>query len=255
MLLINVEPSLSPTIAYPCAVQKCRDGPIDMLHSASRVSPGVISSYILQILVVHLRDIEGRLQKLLSIVANLVNVYGPVQQAAKTDWAVFRLMHWASLLQRAHPQDVWESAQENELIAEKDAALTLVSDVSQAVQSEVSKSASSQPSQPLIFVTAAWGWMSEQLRGVLRRWRVVSKTSPLLVLCRDRLAADACETMSDLRYGPVRCVVAPRRLGVEAIVAKYLVPRLGSGDPWWRSMADAFLIKANGEIMLKYVEI
>lgn len=202
----------------------------DRHGSLSLGQPGVISSYILQILVVHLRDIEGRLQKLVSIVANLVNVYGPVQQAAKTDWAVFRLMHWASLLQRAHPQDVWESAHENELIAEKDAALTLVSDVSQAVQSEVR----SGESQPLIFVTAAWGWMSEQLRGVLRRWRVMSKTSPLLVLCRDRLAADACETLSDLRGGPVRCVMAPRRLGVEAIVAKYLVPRLemAMGDPW-----------------------
>ena len=78
------------------------------------IPPGVISSYILQILVVHLRDIEGRLQKLVSIVANLVNVYGPVQQAAKTDWAVFWLMHWASLLQRTHPVDVWESAHDND---------------------------------------------------------------------------------------------------------------------------------------------
>ena len=78
------------------------------------IPPGVISSYILQILVIHLRDIEGRLQKLVSIVANLVNVYGPVQQAAKTDWAVFRLMHWASLLQRTHPVDVWESAHDND---------------------------------------------------------------------------------------------------------------------------------------------
>ena len=185
----------------------------------------MISSYILQILVVHLRDIEGRLQKLVSIVANLVNVYGPVQQAAKTDWAVFRLMHWASLLQRAHPQDVWESTHDNELTAAKDAALTLVADVGKAIKSEAAKGAESAGSS-LIFVTSAWGWMSEQLRGVLRRWRVVSKT-PLLVLCRDRIAAEACETLADWgrsRDGPVRCVNAPRRLGVEAIVAKYLVP-------------------------------
>ena len=58
---------------------------------------------------------------------------------------------------------------------------------------------------------------------VLRRWRVVSKT-PLLVLCRDRLAADACDATADLQGGPLRCLKAPRRLGVEAIVAKYLVP-------------------------------
>lgn len=180
---------------------------------------GVISSYILQILVVHLRDIEGRLQKLVSIVANLVNVYGPVQQAAKTDWAVFRLMHWASLLQRTHPVDVWESAHDNELTASKDAAMTLVADVGKAVKSAAKGAAGTSP---LIFVTSAWGWMSEELRGVLRRWRVVSKT-PLLVLCRDRLAADACDATADLQGGPLRCLKAPRRLGVEAIVAKYLV--------------------------------
>lgn len=65
---------------------------------------------------------------------------------------------------------------------------------------------------------------------VLRRWRVVSKT-PLLVLCRDRLAADACDATADLKGGPLRCLKAPRRLGVEAIVAKYLVP----GPPFWAS--------------------
>ena len=62
---------------------------------------------------------------------------------------------------------------------------------------------------------------------VLRRWRVVSKT-PLLVLCRDRPAADACDSSADLTGGPLRCLKAPRRLGVEAIVAKYLVP-----GPYW----------------------
>ena len=189
---------------------------------------GVISSYILQILVVHLRDIEGRLQKMVSIVANLVNVYGPVQQAAKTDWAVFRLMHWASLLQRAHPQDMWDSSHANELTAAKDAAFTLVADVGKAVKNEVQipmKRAVSESQIPIIFVTSAWGWMSEQLHRVLRRWRVVSSSTPLLVLCRDRRAQEACAALSDLENhrGAVRCLEAPRRLGVEAIVAKYLV--------------------------------
>ena len=62
---------------------------------------------------------------------------------------------------------------------------------------------------------------------VLRRWRLVSKT-PLLVLCRDRLEADACASTADFQGGALRCVEAPRRLGVEAIVAKYLVP----GPSW-----------------------
>ena len=73
---------------------------------------GVISSYILQIFVVLLRDIEGRLHKQVASVAQLVNIYGPVQQAAKTDWPVFRLLHFASLLQRAHPHDIWRGSQD-----------------------------------------------------------------------------------------------------------------------------------------------
>ncbi|CAK9052902.1 Leucine-rich repeat protein SHOC-2 [Durusdinium trenchii] len=206
---------------------------------------GVISSYILQIFVVHLRDIEGRLQKLVSIVANLVNVYGPVQQAARTDWAVWRLMHWASLLQRAHPDEIWQSTQENELTAAKDAALTLVTDVKQAVETVQAAKGAAE----VIFVTSAWGWMSEQLHGVLRRWRVVSKTAPLLVLCRDRLASDTCVGLSDLssagasaarasspRRVKIRCIEAPQRLGVEAMVAKYLalasVAHLGVTTVW-----------------------
>eukprot|EP00913_Durusdinium_trenchii_P035453 g33179.t1 len=103
------------------------------------------------------RQHTARLQKLVSIVANLVNVYGPVQQAARTDWAVWRLMHWASLLQRAHPDEIWQSTQENELTAAKDAALTLVTDVKQAVETVQAAKGAAE----VIFVTSAWGWMSE----------------------------------------------------------------------------------------------
>lgn len=73
---------------------------------------------------------------------------------------------------------------------------------------------------------------------------MVSKT-PLLVLCRDRLAADACDATADLQGGPLRCLRAPRRLGVEAIVAKYLVP----GPP--KGLQEDGLVKGYqmGEIM------
>ena len=37
------------------------------------------------------------------------------------------------------------------------------------------------------------------LGGVLRRWRVMSKTSPLLVLCRERLAWETCSSLTDIR--------------------------------------------------------
>ena len=50
-----------------------------------------------------------------------------------------------------------------ELTASKDAAMTLVADVGKAVKSEAAKGAAGTSS--LIFVTSAWGWMSEELRG------------------------------------------------------------------------------------------
>ncbi|CAE7563678.1 shoc2 [Symbiodinium pilosum] len=128
---------------------------------------GIISCYILQIFVVLLRDIEGRLHKQVASVAQLVNIYGPVQQAAKTDWPVFRLLHFASLLQRAHPHDVWKGNQDNARSAAKDAAKTLVANVEKAAKAITA---------PISFLTSAWGWMST----VLDTWRDVCV--PLLCL-------------------------------------------------------------------------
>lgn len=50
--------------------------------------------------------------------------------------------------------------------------MTLVADVGKAVRSEAAKGAAG--TSPLIFVTSAWGWMSEELRGVaLLRYAVL----------------------------------------------------------------------------------
>eukprot|EP00439_Symbiodinium_sp_Y106_P047029 s1589_g6.t1 len=183
---------------------------------------GVISCYILQIFVVLLRDIEGRLHKQVASVAQLVNIYGPVQQTAKTDWPVFRLLHFASLLQRAHPHDIWMGNQANEQhAAARDAAKSLVTEVEAATET---KFASGGEAAPIAFLTSAWGWMSKILDAVLKRWRVVSKTSPLLVLCRDDLALRNCKTSQKFNdpRPMVQCIDAPQRLGVETMVAKYI---------------------------------
>ena len=59
---------------------------------------------------------------------------------------------------------------------------------------------------------------------MLKRWRVVSKTSPLLVLCRDDLALRNCKTSQKFNdpRPMVQCIDAPQRLGVETMVAKYI---------------------------------
>ncbi|CAE7371126.1 shoc2 [Symbiodinium microadriaticum] len=196
---------------------------------------GVISCYILQIFVVLLRDIEGRLHKQVASVAQLVNIYGPVQQTAKTDWPVFRLLHFASLLQRAHPHDIWRGNQDNEHAAARDAAKSLVTEVDAVTET---KFASGGEAAPMAFLTSAWGWMSKILDAVLKRWRVVSKTSPLLVLCRDHLALRNCKTSQKFndKRPLVQCIDAPQRLGVETMVAKYIamasIARSGMHAVW-----------------------
>ena len=58
---------------------------------------------------------------------------------------------------------------------------------------------------------------------VLKRWQEVSKTAPLLVLCRDQLALANCKASQKFNLRPlVQCIDAPQRLGVETMVAKYL---------------------------------
>ena len=73
---------------------------------------------------------------------------------------------------------------------------------------------------------------------VLKRWRVVSKTSPLLVLCRDHLALRNCKTSQKFNdpRPMVQCIDAPQRLGVETMVAKYIamasIARSGMHAVW-----------------------
>eukprot|EP00930_Biecheleria_cincta_P034342 TRINITY_DN23749_c0_g1_i1.p1 TRINITY_DN23749_c0_g1~~TRINITY_DN23749_c0_g1_i1.p1 ORF type:complete len:939 (-),score=143.10 TRINITY_DN23749_c0_g1_i1:278-3067(-) len=195
---------------------------------------GVISCYALQLLLVNLRDVEGRLQKQVSSVAQLINIHAPYQHMVKTDWPVFRLLHFASLLQRAPPDGVW-LGDEDELSASKGAAQKLVSDVEDTLLA----GAISADAAPIAFFTFAWGWMSDHVGSVLERWKSLPMRAPLIMLARDQRASAACTKASAASNNvakKTRCVVAPQRLGVEAMVAKYLAlaaaARLGITAVW-----------------------
>ncbi|CAE8632722.1 unnamed protein product [Polarella glacialis] len=197
---------------------------------------GVISSYALQVLLVNLRDVEGRMQRYCASVANLVNIHAPFHQTAKTDWPLFRLLHFVSLLQRAEPWTVWKGMSEDEPSAGQDAARRLVADVEKAVLAKASASASAEV--PMAFLTSAWGWQADHLGHVLDRWTALFAEAPLVVLARDSHAIAQCEQSASSKRAlkALRCVDSPMRLGVESMVAKYLslaaLTRLGLTAVW-----------------------
>lgn len=213
---------------------------------------GVISCYALQLLLVNLRDVEGRLQKQVSSVAQLINIHAPYQHMVKTDWPVFRLLHFASLLQRAPPDGAWQG-EEDELSASKGAAEKLVSDVEEVLSADAKSDDSVLP--PIAFFSFAWGWMSAHVSPVLQRWKSLSIRAPLILLARDKEASAACA--KGCAGGGVakntRCVVAPQRLGVETMVAKYLAlasaVRLGVTAVWFD--LDVFVVSDPTPLIIK----
>jgi len=202
---------------------------------------GVVSSYILQMLLVHLRDVEGRLQRYSASVAQLINLHAPFSYIVQSDWPVYRLMHLMSLLQRAPAQDVWSGGR-SELRASRDPAKVLCRNVEDAVKD-----------LPYIaYVTAAWGHLAPFAESVLRRWAGLfgghddQHKAPLLLLAIDSEASQKCsaardqhldEKAADSTFRSVtRCIEAPRRLGIEGTIAKYLtlatITRLGITAVW-----------------------
>jgi len=111
---------------------------------------------------------------------------------------------------------------------------------------------------PIVFITAAWGYLAQFANVVLERWEALmgpsvrdpirSAVAPLIFLAMDSEALQSCRNArldlsesssndsNSLTHASVRCVEAPRRLGVEAAVAKYLslaaVARLGMSAVW-----------------------
>ncbi|CAE8633418.1 unnamed protein product, partial [Polarella glacialis] len=216
-------------------------------HYKAGCHMGVISSYALQLLQVLLRDVEGRLQRYSASVANLVNMHAPFQDAVKTDWPLYRLLHFASLLQRTEPWTVWRGLAEHEPTAGTDAARRLVADVELAAASS---------SAPMVFLTSAWGWLAQHIGNVCNRWQGLFGEAPLVLLARDSRAARLCEEAAAKDpSGAARCVNAPVRLGIDPmvanLVAKYLalaaITRLGLTAVWID--LDVFVAQAPFEMI------
>jgi len=205
---------------------------------------GVIASYALQVLLVHLRDVEGRLQRYIASVAQLINIHAPFTHLVRSDWPVFRVLYIASHLQRSPPERAWREGL-GEYRAEADAAKVLCSKVSGVVGSAMGATRI-QRYIPMVFVTAAWGHLAKFTALVLERWDAIlgataagrngeeSRSYPVLIfLAMDITASKQCAKVSSVK---VHCVEAPERFGVEAFVAKYLslaaITRLGVTAVW-----------------------
>lgn len=203
---------------------------------------GVISSYVMQLLAVHLRDVEGRVQRYTASVAQLINIHAQLTYVARTDWPVFRLLHIAGSLQRTSPNDASGGSARSALDKEPRAQAGAARRLCRAV-GEAARSAQGEAAYQVVYVTSAWGHLAQFAARVLERWLALVSAesvgeSPLLVfLALDRIALHQCEGVaSGTRGRAIRCVDAPQRLGVEAAVAKYLalasVTQMGSAAVW-----------------------
>eukprot|EP00928_Gymnodinium_smaydae_P024368 TRINITY_DN19734_c0_g1_i1.p1 TRINITY_DN19734_c0_g1~~TRINITY_DN19734_c0_g1_i1.p1 ORF type:complete len:810 (-),score=63.35 TRINITY_DN19734_c0_g1_i1:83-2215(-) len=197
---------------------------------------GVISAYVLQLLPLHLRDTEGRLQRVAASVAQLTNLHAPFSHLIKTDWPLFRLLHLLSRVQRAPPPDIWSGSAQPR--APNGAARTLCSNVESAV---VSLSSGAN----FIYVTAAEGPLAKFAGPVIGRWLALDIAAPLIFLALDAQSLHACRKAIEPDAAIIWCIDAPSRLGVEHVVAKYLslaaIARLGHTAIWLD--LDVFVIR------------
>jgi len=223
-------------------------------HYRAGCHVGVISCYVLQVLLTHLHDVEGRVQRLAASVAQLINLHAPFSHLVKTDWPLFRLLHVAGLLQRVPPSEVWQGAPQEEKRAPPDAARTLCKRVEEATRasipaagqpgaSRIRGSGASDAAAPITYVTAAWGHLAAFAGPVLERWsRILGDGASLLFLALD---AEALRQCGSADAPAVRCIDAPRRFGIEGAIAKYLamasITRLGTTAVWLD--LDVYVVK------------
>eukprot|EP00927_Polykrikos_kofoidii_P020111 TRINITY_DN19480_c0_g1_i1.p1 TRINITY_DN19480_c0_g1~~TRINITY_DN19480_c0_g1_i1.p1 ORF type:complete len:1014 (-),score=130.35 TRINITY_DN19480_c0_g1_i1:188-3229(-) len=229
---------------------------------------GVISAYALSIQLIHTRDTAGQVHRLASSVAQLINLHAPFVHTMKTDWPLFRLLHFLHLQQRSPPRLAWASAtasspeaaaldlttkqrEEQEPRAPARAAAVLCKRVEMAVIGQKAATSSDIYSNSwgagIVYVSAAWGALARFTGDVVKRWSALfggvsddhlASTPLLLLLTVDGEAARNCATATAAVKLPmtVRCVEAFRRKGIEAFVAKYLalasITRLGKIAVW-----------------------
>lgn len=174
---------------------------------------GLISSYTLQVIVGHLRDVQARLQRTLASVAQLINLHAPLEHVCKTDWPLFRLLDILAQLQRAPPASTWRGVHTGEVSAGPAAAVKLVEGVGQALRKEKADS--------VAYLTGCWGHYAGRVAPVMRRWTELGMKAPFLVLAHDSGCLKQCKAAAESTR-LVRCVSAPQQMGVEVMVAKYL---------------------------------
>eukprot|EP00928_Gymnodinium_smaydae_P060940 TRINITY_DN448_c1_g1_i2.p1 TRINITY_DN448_c1_g1~~TRINITY_DN448_c1_g1_i2.p1 ORF type:complete len:936 (-),score=75.32 TRINITY_DN448_c1_g1_i2:198-3005(-) len=212
---------------------------------------GVMSAHMLELLLSHVRDVDGYMHRLTLVVAQLINFLAPIGQAVRSDWPFFRLLYFANLLQRRHPRTPVKALSESgapmlEPRAAPDATQLLCSDVDRIALlwlQNLGKTASLPASRcsPFAFVTASWGALSPHAGAVLQHWkfkfasdrvRDTSCTPLLLFLAADAEAMRQCAAIGT----PIVCIDVPQRLGVEPLIAKYLslasIARLGAKAVW-----------------------
>lgn len=180
---------------------------------------GVISCYVLQLFPLHLRDIEGRLQRYSASVAQLINLHAPFTHMIRSDWPVFRLLYTVSRLQRSDPLSSWQGAS-HELRAPVDSAISLSKRVEEALAALRGGPAGEGRGNDVgaIYLTAGWSPLARFAGRFLRRWGAVVPR-PLLFLAHDVEALSECTPSAS---ASIWCIEAPRLRGVEPFVAKYL---------------------------------
>ncbi|CAK0896072.1 unnamed protein product [Prorocentrum cordatum] len=161
---------------------------------------GVISSYLLQTMLVHLRDIDGCLQRFAASTAKLINLHaqvwlGPAGAPRAPEGAAARL---CGLVAAAAGRLRGGGAGDAPGAAGEDGC---------------------RGARP-VFLTAAWGALAPLAGRAAARWSsLLGGARPLLLLALDAQALAGCEAAAGRG---VHCLDAPRRFGVEGAVAKYL---------------------------------
>eukprot|EP00929_Paragymnodinium_shiwhaense_P007871 TRINITY_DN111791_c0_g1_i1.p1 TRINITY_DN111791_c0_g1~~TRINITY_DN111791_c0_g1_i1.p1 ORF type:complete len:909 (-),score=124.85 TRINITY_DN111791_c0_g1_i1:3-2729(-) len=173
--------------------------------------PGVVVSYIMQVVTFSIRDTEAWLQRYVGAAWRLLNLLTPFTSLLNANWPIFRALYIGSLLRR-HPTP-WTPRGAPQPWAGKDST--------QALQERVIQTLGTDPGR-VVYVSAAWGVLatSSVLGHVLSRWRALNLPRVLL-LTVDAEARRTCEEHEV--PGRLDCVDLPQRFGVEVFVAKYLV--------------------------------
>eukprot|EP00928_Gymnodinium_smaydae_P032899 TRINITY_DN23720_c0_g1_i1.p1 TRINITY_DN23720_c0_g1~~TRINITY_DN23720_c0_g1_i1.p1 ORF type:complete len:922 (-),score=76.94 TRINITY_DN23720_c0_g1_i1:19-2784(-) len=173
--------------------------------------PGVVASYLLQVITFSIRDTEAWLQRYVGAAWRLLNLLTPLTSLLNSNWPIFRTLHVGSQLRR----NLWRLPAESTVQPTPKAHpfhRELADRVSRALESDTGKA---------VYVSSAWGlFSSPDVLGVfLSRWH--SLTFPkLILLAFDEAAKQTCETHAS--GSQVTCIHVEQRPGADVFVVKYL---------------------------------